>query len=116
MPSSKEEHVAQLESLGFDCPMVEALAKMWKPLEDEGYEMYAMYTSADGSALEGNASCLICSTSASGLRSEKVITPGQNSAVMYSVCSGCDALYVVDHAIRQKALWRLLQERKTRPT
>lgn len=41
MPSSKEEHVAQLESLGFDCPMVEALAKMWKPLEDEGYEMYA---------------------------------------------------------------------------
>lgn len=67
MPSSKEEHVAQLESLGFDCPMVEALAKMWKPLEDEGYEIYAMYTSADGSALEGSASCLICSASASGL-------------------------------------------------
>lgn len=39
MPSSKKEHVAQLESLGFDCPMVEALAKMWKPLEDESHEM-----------------------------------------------------------------------------
>jgi hypothetical protein len=67
-PPPKEEHVAQLESLDFDCPMVEALAKMWKPLEDEGYEMYAMYTSADGSALEGNASSLICSASPSGLR------------------------------------------------
>jgi hypothetical protein len=78
--------------------------------------MYAMYTSADGSALEGNASCLICSTSASGLRWEKVITPSQNSAVMYSVCSGCDAQYVVDPAIRQKALRRLLQEPRTRPT
>jgi DNA mismatch repair protein MutH len=117
MSSSKEEHVAQLESLGFDCPMVvEAFAKMWKPLEDEGYEMYAMYTSADGSALEGNASCLICSTSASGLRWEKVITSSQNSAVMYSVCSGCDAQYVVDTIIRQKALRRLLEERNTRPT
>jgi hypothetical protein len=39
MPSYKKEHVAQLESLGFDCPMVEALAKMWKPLEDESHEM-----------------------------------------------------------------------------
>jgi hypothetical protein len=96
--------------------MAEAFAKMWKPLEDEGYEMYAMYTSADGSALEGNVSFLIFSTSASGLRWEKVIMPSQNSAVMYSVCSGCDAQYVVDAAIRQKALRRLLQERNTRPT
>jgi hypothetical protein len=87
MPSSKEEHVAQLESLGFDCPMVEALAKMWKPLEDEGYERSAMYTSADGTALEGSVSCLICSASASGLRWEKVITPSQNSAVIYILCA-----------------------------
>jgi hypothetical protein len=116
MSSSKEEHVAQLESLGFDCPMVEAFAKMWKPLEDEGYEMYAMYTSADGSVLEGNASCLICSMSASGLRWEKVITPSHNSTVIYSLCSRCDAQYVVDTIIRQKAPWRLLHERNTRPT
>lgn len=116
MLSSKEEHLARLESLGFHSPMIEAFAKMWKPLEDECYVMYAMYTGADGSALEDKASCLICSTSASGLRWEKVITPSQNSAVMYSVCSGCDAQYVVDPAIRQKALGRLLQERDTRPT
>ena len=115
MPSSKEQHLAQLESLGLDCTMVEAFEKMWKPLEDEGYEMYAMYTSADVSALEGKASCVICSTSASGLCSEKVITPSQDSAVIYSVCSGCDAQYV-DIAIRQKALGRLLKERHTRLT
>jgi hypothetical protein len=115
VPSSKEEHLARLESLGFDCPIVEAFAKMWKPLEDEGYEMYAMYTSADGSALEGKASCVICSTSASGLSWEKVITPSQGSAVISSVCSGCDAQNV-DTAIRQKALGRLLGERNIRPT
>ncbi len=60
MLSSNEEHLARLESLSFDRPMVvEAFAKIGKPLEDEGYEMYAMYTSTDGSAIEGNASCLI---------------------------------------------------------
>jgi hypothetical protein len=117
MPSSKEEHLARLESLGFDCPMVvEAFAKMWKPLEDEGYEMYAMYISADGSALERKASCVICLTGAFGLCSEKVITPSQNSAVIYSACSRCDAQYMVDTIIRQKALRRLLKGRNTRPT
>jgi hypothetical protein len=116
MPSSKEEHLARLESLGFDRPMVvEAFAKMWKPLEDEGYEMYAMHISADGWALERKASCVICLTSAFGLCSEKVITPSHNSTVIYSLCSRCDAQYVVDTIIRQKAPWRLLHERNTRP-
>ena len=95
--------------------MIEAFAKMCKPLEDEGYEMYRMYTSVDGSALEGKVSCVICSTSASGLCWEKVITSSQDSAVISSVCSWCDAQYL-DIAIRQKALGRLLKERNTRPT
>jgi hypothetical protein len=117
MLSSNEEHLARLESLSFDRPMVvEAFAKIGKPLEDEGYEMYAMHISADGSALERKASCVICLTSAFGLCSEKVITPSHNSTVIYSLCSRCDAQYVVDTIIRQKALWHLLQERNTRPT
>jgi hypothetical protein len=65
--------------------MVEAFEKMWKPLEDEGYKMYVMYTSADVSALEGKVSCVIGPTSASGLCWEKVITPSQDSAVISSV-------------------------------
>ena len=77
--------------------------------------MYAIYTGADGSALEGKAGCIICSKSASGLRWEKVITPSQDSAAIYSVCSNCDAQYV-DAAIRQKALGRLLKHRNTRQT
>ena len=114
MPSM-HEHLAQLESLGFDRAMVESFSKAWKPLEDEGYDMYAMYTGADGSSLEGKISCVVCSKSSSGLRWEKVITPSQDSAAVYSVCSNCDASYV-DVAIRQKALGRLLKERNTRPT
>ena len=114
MPSM-QEHISRLESLGFDPAMIESFSKAWKPLEDEGYEMYAMYTGADGSVLEGKVGCVVCSKSASGLRWEKVITPSQDSAAIYSVCSNCDAAYV-DVAIRQKALGRLLKERNTRPT
>jgi hypothetical protein len=114
MPS-KEDHVSKLESLGFDRLMIDVFAKQWKALEDESYEMYAMYTGADGSPLEGKQGCVICSKSASGLHWEKVITPSQDSAAIYTVCSGCDAQYV-DTAIRQKALGRLLKERNTRPT
>jgi len=114
MPS-KQEHIARLGSLGFDQEMIESFSKAWKPLEDEGYDMYAMYTGADGSPLEGKICCVVCSKSASGLRWEQVITPSQDSAAIYSVCSNCDASYV-DTAIRQKALGRLLKERNTRPT
>ena len=110
-----EEHAARLELLGFDREMVESFSKAWKPLADEGYEMYAMYTGVDGSLLEGKISCVVCSKSSAGLRWEKVITPSQDSAAVYSVCSDCDAAYV-DAAIRQKALGRLLKERNTRPT
>jgi hypothetical protein len=114
MPSL-EEHAARLQSLGFEYGMVESFSMHWKPLADEGYEMYAMYTGTDGSALEGKKSCVICSKSDCGLRWEKVITPSQDSAAIYSVCKSCDDLYV-DTAIRQKALGRLLKERNTRPT
>jgi hypothetical protein len=114
MPSH-EEHAARLQSLGFDHAMVELFSKHWKLLTDEGYEMYAMYTGADGSALEGKKACVICSKSDSGLRWEKVITPSQDSAAIYCVCKGCDDQYV-ETAIRQKALGRLLKERNTRPT
>lgn len=114
MPSL-EEHAARLLSLGFDHSMVESFSKRWKPLADEGYEMHAMYTGADGSALEGKKSCVICSNSDSVLRWEKVITPSQDSAAIYCVCKGCDDQYV-ETAIRQKALGRLLKERNTRPS
>lgn len=114
MPT-KEEHMEQLKSLGFDQAMVEAFAKAWEPLEKEGYEMYAMYTGASGSALEGKVGCVVCSKNSSGLRWEKVVTPSQDSAAIYSVCGSCDEQYV-DTAIRQKALGRLLKERNTRPT
>lgn len=87
----------------------------WKALADEGYEMYAMYTGADGSALEGRKGCVICSKNDSDLHWEKVVTPSQDSAAIYSVCKGCDEQYV-ETAIRQKALGRLLKERNTRPT
>jgi hypothetical protein len=113
MPT-KQEHMAQLKSLGFDDQMVEAFAKAWDPLEKDSYEMYAMYTGASGSALEDKPGCVICSKNSSGLRWEKVITPSQDSAAIYSVCSSCDEQYV-DTAIRQKALGRLLKERNTRP-
>jgi hypothetical protein len=109
------EHLAKLEMIGFDRSMVETFAKEWKALEDEGYEMYAMYTGAEGSAFEDKAGCAICSKSGSGLRWEKVITPSQDSAAVYSVCNNCEAQYV-EVAIRQKALGRLLKERNTRPT
>lgn len=113
--SSPEEHAARLLSLGFDGPMAESFSKEWKVLADEGYEMYAMYTGADGSVLEGKKACTICSKSDSGLRWEKVITPSQDSAAIYSVCRGCDDQFV-ETAIRQKALGRLLKERNTRPS
>jgi hypothetical protein len=113
--SSLEEHAARLRSLGFDGPMAESFSKEWKVLADEGYEMYGMYTGADGSAMEGKRSCVICSKSDSNLRWEKVITPSQDSAAIYSVCKGCDDQYV-ETAIRQKGLGRLLKERNTRPS
>ncbi|SRR5690606_14242695 len=112
---SLEEHVARLQSLGFDTEMVESFSRQWKPLADDGYEMYAMYTGADGSALEDNKGCVICSKSDSGLRWEKVVTPSQDSAAVYTVCKACDEQYV-EAAIRQKALGRLLRERSTRST
>ena len=111
---SMEEHATRLHSLGFDGQMVESFSKQWKRLADEGYEMYAMYTGIEGSGLEGKKSCVICSENGSGLRWEKVITPSQDSAAIYSVCKGCEDQYV-ETAIRQKALGRLLKERNTRP-
>jgi formate dehydrogenase maturation protein FdhE len=114
MPS-KEEHVSKLQALGFKDSMLASFEELWKPLELEGYEMYAMYTGAEKSPLEGQSSCAICSRSAMGLRWEKVITPSQDSAALYLVCSNCDSQYV-ETALRQKALGRLLKERNTRPT
>ena len=114
MPSL-EEHTARRYSLGFDHEMVELFSKQWKPLADDGYEMYAMYTGTDGSSFEAKKSCVICSKSDSGLHWEKVITPSQDSAAIYSVCKGCEDQYV-ETAIRQKALGRLLKERNTRTT
>ena len=110
-----EEHGTRIQSLGFDQQMVESFSKSWKALADEGYEMYAMYTGIDGSALEGKKACVICSKNDSDLRWEKVITPSQDSAAIYSVCKDCDDQYV-ETAIRQKALGRLLKERNTRPS
>ena len=112
--SAIDEHVPRLQALGFDAASIEQFAKMWKPLQDDGYEMYAMYVGAGGSALEDKAACVICSKRSFPLRWEKVITPSQDSAAIYTVCSSCDAEYV-DTAIRQKALGRLLKERNTRP-
>jgi hypothetical protein len=112
---SIQEHIARLEELGFESAMIESFSQAWKPLEEEGYEMYALYTGANGSTLEDKAGCIICSKISSGLRWEKVITPSQDSAAIYSVCSNCDSQYV-DAAIRQKALGRLLRERNTHPS
>ena len=114
MPS-REEHIANLQDLGFDSAMLKSFEEIWKPLEIEGYEMYAMYTGTENSPLEGRGSCSICSKNAIGLRWEKVITPSQDSAALYLVCNDCDSQYV-DVALRQKALGRLLKERNTRPT
>ena len=112
--SSMEEHATWIQSLGFDQQMTESFSKSWKSLADEGYDMYAMYTGIDGSALEGKKACVICSKNDFGLRWEKVITPSQDSAAIYSVCRDCDDQYV-ETAIKQKALGRLLKERNTRP-
>jgi len=112
---SKEEHLSRLRSLGLDGAILDMFSKRWDPLQQEGYEMYAMYTGTNGSVLESKAACAICSKSAEGLHWEKVITPSQDSAAIYLVCTGCDAQYV-EVAIRQKALGRLLKERNTRPT
>lgn len=112
---SLQEHVARIQSFGFDQEMAELFSKEWGVLAAEGYEMNAMYTGADGSALEGKKACVICSKSDFSLRWQKVITPSQDSAAIYSVCKGCDDHYV-ETAIRQKALGRLLKERNTRPS
>lgn len=112
---SLEEHSGRIRSLGFGQQMVESFSQDWKVLADEGYEMHAMYSGADGSVLEGKKACIICSINDSGLRWEKVITPSQDSAAIYSVCKACDDQYV-ETAIRQKALGRLLKERNTRPS
>jgi hypothetical protein len=111
---SLSDHSLRLQALGFDSGSIESFASMWKPLQEDGYEMYAMYTGADGSAFEGKATCVVCSKKSFPLRWEKVITPSQDSAAVYTVCGDCDAAYV-DTAIRQKALGRLLKERNTRP-
>ena len=54
--ASLEEHLARLETLGFDSPMVDSFSSQWKPLADESYEMYAMYTGSEGSVLAGKKS------------------------------------------------------------
>jgi len=108
-----QEHIIRLQMLGFESSMIESFSKTWKPLEQEGYEMHAIYTGATGSVREGKAGCVICSLSDLGLRWQKVITPSQDSAAIYLVCNNCDAQYV-DTAIRQKALGRLLKDRNTR--
>ena len=112
---SLSDHVPRLQALGFDGASIESFASMWKLLEADSYEMYAIYTGADGSALEGKPACVVCSKKSFPLRWEKVITPSQDSAAVYTVCMDCDAEYV-DTAIRQKALGRLLKERNTRPS
>jgi len=111
---SKEDHISRLRLLGFDGASIESFEKMWNPLADDSYEMYAMYTGTSGTALEDKPSCVICSRKSSPLRWEKVITPSQDSAAIYTVCNDCDAAFV-EAAIRQKALGRLLKERNTRP-
>ena len=113
--TSKDEHLLRLRSLGLDGVILDSFSKQWDPLQEEGYEMYAMYTGAGGSVLENKVACTICSKSAEGLHWEKVVTPSQDSAAIYLVCTVCDAQYV-EVAIRQKALGRLLKERNTRPT
>lgn len=112
--SSKDQHLANLRTLGFEAGILESFEKFWAPLETEGYEMYALYTGAERSLLEGKASCVICSKNSNGLRWEKVITPSQDSAAIYLVCTECDSQFV-EAALRQKALGRLLKERNTRP-
>jgi hypothetical protein len=112
--SSKGQHLATLRTMGFDGEILETFEKLWEPLEVEGYEMYALYTGAERSPMEGKVSCIICSKNAEELRWEKVITPSQDSAALYLVCSQCDSQFV-DVALRQKALGRLLKERNTRP-
>lgn len=112
---SYDEHVARIRSLGFDQDSIDTFTKLWKPLQEEGYEMYAMYLGQDNSPLEGKAACVVCSKNSFPLRWEKVITPSMDSAAIYTVCTACDAEYV-ETAIRQKALGRLLKERNTRPT
>ena len=112
--SSSDGHIPKLQALGFDGALIESFTRMWKPLEADGYEMYAMYTGAAGSALEDKAACVICSKNSFPLRWEKVVTPSQDSAALYTVCPKCDSEYV-EAAIRQKALGRLLKERNTRP-
>ena len=112
---SKEEHISRLQSLGLGDGMLGVFAQRWDPLQKEGYEMYAMYTGAEGSSLDGKVGCVICSKGTKGLQWQNVITPSQDSAAIYLVCSECDAQYV-EVAIRQKALGRLLKERNTRPS
>jgi hypothetical protein len=110
-----EDQIARLKSFGFEGSMIDSFAKAWKILEEDGYDMFAIYTGVSGSILEGKAGCIICSKNSTGLRWEKVITPSQDSAAIYCVCNDCDNQYV-EAAIRQKALGRLLKERNTRPT
>ncbi|MGI0035747.1 MAG: hypothetical protein ACRD98_07755, partial [Nitrososphaera sp.] len=74
---SKEDHVSRLLSLGLGEDMRETFQSEWDSLQTDGYEMYAMYTGAEGSSLEGKAGCVICSKGTSGLHWAKVITPSQ---------------------------------------
>jgi hypothetical protein len=113
--TSKDEHLSRLRTLGLDGVILDAFSKQWDPLQQDGYEMYAIYTGASGSILEDKVACTICSKGTEELHWEKVVTPSQDSAAIYLVCGTCDAQYV-EAAIRQKALGRLLKERNTRPT
>jgi hypothetical protein len=113
--SSLSEHRIQLTRLGFPQDMTERFQQIWKELEEQSYEMYAMYTGARGSVLENKASCIICSNSAKHLEWRTVVTPSMDSAAIYCTCDECEKQYV-EAALKQKALGRLLKERNTRPS
>ena len=96
--TSKDEHLSRLRSLGLDGVILDAFSQQWDPLEQEGYEMYAMYVGAGGSILENKVACTICSKSAEGLHWEKVVTPSQDSAAIYLVCT---ALLTIRRTVAQ---------------
>jgi hypothetical protein len=112
--NSLSEHVARLQSLGFDDNSITSFTKEWKSLEADGYDVYGVYTGAAGSTTDGERACIICSKNPSTLQWKRVITPSMDSAAIFSVCHDCDSQYV-EVALRQKALGRLLKERNTRP-
>ena len=113
--SSLINHRLNLANLGFSADMTEGFQNLWKTLEAEGYDIYALYTGAKGSLLENKAGCIICSKSASQLEWRNVVTPSMDSAAIYCTCEDCRTRYV-EAALKQKALGRFLKERNTRPS